>query len=34
MNKKQQVESGKIVGQTAAAGFQVDVRRTFSISPK
>lgn len=34
MNKKQHFESGKIVGQTAAAGFQAGVRRTLLISPE
>ncbi|TKI56780.1 SRPBCC domain-containing protein [Brevibacillus antibioticus] len=32
--KKQNTESSKIVGQTAAAGFQVGVRRTMPITPE
>ena len=27
-------ESSKLVGQTAAAGFQIGVRRTFPVSPE
>lgn len=34
MNKKQHFESGKIVGKTAAAGFQAGVRRTLPITPE
>ncbi|WP_373232822.1 SRPBCC domain-containing protein [Cohnella sp.] len=32
--KHQNTELRKLVGQTAAAGFQVGVRRTFPISPE
>lgn len=32
--KQQNVELHKLVGQTAAAGFQVGVRRTFPTSPE
>ncbi|KMZ44894.1 MULTISPECIES: SRPBCC domain-containing protein [Bacillales] len=32
--KSQNTESSKIVGQTAATGFQVGVRRTMPISPE
>lgn len=32
--KHQNIESGKLVGQTASTGFQIGVRRTFPISPE
>ena len=32
--KHQNMESRKLVGQTASTGFQIGVRRTFPISPE
>lgn len=32
--KNPNTESGKMVGQTAATGFQVGVRRTMSVTPE
>lgn len=34
MNYNREHASGKVVGQTASAGFQVGVRRTLPISPE